>query len=446
MRICELLSTRIQDINLRERKILIFESAKNRIGRVVYLSEDARVALRKWIKIRNQKTDYLFYGHRGRPLSYEAARSVFKKYSDKADLSQKRYTLHCLRHTFASELLSAGMPLESLQYLMGHSSIVVTRRYARLTNIALEKDYFVAMQKIERGKQMDSMEMILKFSTFMKRRSYSRCTIKTYTSNIKNFCEWLDVRIDKVTSEVVYEYLGFVHNRRLNPKSINCILTGLRKFYDFLYYEEKIKIINPVKPEYRQREPKPLPRFLRDKEIEILIDSIKSKRDRAMCMLMLRCGLRAGEVAKLTLRAIDFERRRIFVLNGKGPKDRIVYFSDDTYKAIKDYLKVRPSTCVKRLFLVEKGLYKGKPISLRGIQKRIEYYAKKAGLPATCHRLRHTMATQLLNADAMLVSVQELLGHNNIISTQRYCKVSNEKVRRDYFKAMALVMMKNLNA
>jgi len=151
MRICELLSTKIQEINLRERKILIFESAKNRIGRVVYLSEDARVALRRWIKIRNQKTDYLLYGHRGCPLSYEAARSVFKKYLDKAGLSGKGYTLHCLRHTFASELLSAGMPIESLQYLMGHSSIVVTRRYAKLSNVALERDYFKAIQKIEKG-------------------------------------------------------------------------------------------------------------------------------------------------------------------------------------------------------------------------------------------------------------------------------------------------------
>jgi site-specific recombinase XerD len=290
---------------------------------------------------------------------------------------------------------------------------------------------------------MDYMEMIMKFSTFMKRRSYSICTIKTYTSNIKNLCKWLEVQIDKVTPEVVYEYLGYVHNRRLNPKSINCILTGLRKFYDFLYYEEKIKVINPVKPEYRQREPKPLPRFLRDEEIDILIDFIKSKRDRAMCMLMLRCGLRVGEVAQLTLRAIDFERRRILVFNGKGPKDRIVYFSNDTYEAIQDYLKVRPSTRVKRLFLVERGLYRGKPISLRGIQKRLEGYAKKTGLTVSCHRLRHTMATQLLNADAMLVSVQELLGHNNIMSTQRYCKVSNEKVRRDYFKAMELVMQKS---
>ena len=290
---------------------------------------------------------------------------------------------------------------------------------------------------------MESVELIMKFSTFTRRRSYSNCTIKNYTSNIKNFCEWLEIQIDKVTSEVVYEYLGYVHNRRLNPKSINCILTGLRKFYDFLYYEEKIKIINPVKPDYRQREPKPIPRFLRDEEIKILIHSIKSKRDRAMFMLMLRCGLRVGEAAKLTLRAIDFERRRIFVFNGKGPKDRIVYFSNDTYEAIKDYLKVRPSTHAKRLFLVEKGLYKGKPLSLRGIQKRIEYYAKKTGLIVSCHRLRHTMATQLLNADAMLVSVQELLGHNSITSTQRYCKVSNEKVRRDYFKSIELVMNRN---
>jgi site-specific recombinase XerD len=255
----------------------------------------------------------------------------------------------------------------------------------------------------------------------------------------------VDIQLDKVISKDVYEYLGYLHNRRINPKSINCYLKALSKFYDFLYYEEKIKILNPVKPDYRQREPKPIPRFLRDEEIEILIESIKSKRDRAMFMLMLRCGLRVGEVANITLRAIDFEHRRIFVFNGKGPKDRIVYFSDDTHEAIKNYLKVRPSTRVRRLFLVEKGLYKGKPISLRGIQKRIEYYAKKIELTVSCHRLRHTMATQLLNADAMLVSVQELLGHNNIISTQRYCKVSNEKVRRDYFKAMELVMKRNAN-
>jgi site-specific recombinase XerD len=277
----------------------------------------------------------------------------------------------------------------------------------------------------------------------MKRRSYSKCTIKSYANSLKQFFVWLDIPIDEVIPEDIYEYLGYLHNRRLKPKTINSILVALRRFYDFLYYEEKIEIINPVKQEYRQREPKPIPRFLRDEEIDMLTSSISKRRDKAMCMLMLRCGLRVSEVAELTVLAIDFKRSRIFIVNGKGPKDRIVYFSEDTYNAIQDYLKVRPPTRVQRLFLVEKGPYKGRPISIRGIQKRFEYYARNIGVDLTCHRLRHTMATQLLNADAMLASVQELLGHESIISTQRYCKVSNEKVRRDYFKAMEIAMRRN---
>ena len=100
------------------------------------------------------------------------------------------------------------------------------------------------------------------------------------------------------------------------------------------------------------------------------------------------------------------------------------------------YLKLRSHRRVKKVFLVEKGDYKGQPISVRGIQKRMEYYAKKTGLKISCHCLRHTMATQLLNADAEVESIQDLLGHNWITTTQRYCQVSNMKVKRDYFNAM----------
>jgi site-specific recombinase XerD len=99
-----------------------------------------------------------------------------------------------------------------------------------------------------------------------------------------------------------------------------------------------------------------------------------------------------------------------------------------------------PLYVTKKLFLVEKGTYRGKPISVRGIQKRMEYYAKKAGLKISCHQLRHTMATQLLNADADLVTIQDLLGHTRIKTTQRYCKISNLKVQRDYFNAMEVVI------
>ena len=104
------------------------------------------------------------------------------------------------------------------------------------------------------------------------------------------------------------------------------------------------------------------------------------------------------------------------------------------------WIKLRLSLRVKKIFLVQKGTHKGKPLSVRGIQKRMEYYAKKAGLPVSCHQLRHTMATQLLNADADLVSIQDLLGHSRIKTTQRYCRVSNLKVQRDYFKAIEEVI------
>jgi site-specific recombinase XerD len=155
---------------------------------------------------------------------------------------------------------------------------------------------------------------------------------------------------------------------------------------------------------------------------------------------MLRGGLRVEEVANLTIGAMDLKRRKIIVEQGKGGKGRVVYFSNDAFDALVHYLRVRPSSRVKKLFLVEKGPYYGRAISVRGIQKRMEYYARKAGLKVSCHQLRHTMATQLLNADADLVTIQDLLGHSRIKTTQRYCKVSNLKVQRDYFKAMEVVM------
>ena len=151
MRISELLALRLEDISLRKRTVTIHESAKTRNGRITYLGEDACKAVRKWMKARKANTKFLLYARGETSMSYSTARSSFASCLRKAHLVRKGYTLHSLRHTFASELLCAGMPLESLQILMGHSDIEVTRRYARLTDKALEKDYFEAMKIIERG-------------------------------------------------------------------------------------------------------------------------------------------------------------------------------------------------------------------------------------------------------------------------------------------------------
>jgi integrase/recombinase XerD len=151
MRIGELLNTLVRDVNLKERKIEIWEAQKNRVGRVVYFSDDALGALKAWLKIRDPKKELIFYAMGRDAMSYSAARAMFCKYLNKAGLSHKSYTLHCLRHSNASSLLNAGIPLECLKELLGHNSVEVTRRYARLTNATREKEYFKAMSKIERG-------------------------------------------------------------------------------------------------------------------------------------------------------------------------------------------------------------------------------------------------------------------------------------------------------
>lgn len=151
MRVGELLNTKLRDLNLREKHIEIVEARKNRTGRVVYLSKDACRALRKWLKLRNPQTQYLFYGRGGHALTYAAARCIFVKYMDRAGLSPKGHTLHSLRHTCATELLNAGMRLESLQALLGHQCVEMTLRYGRLTDNTRREQYYKAMEIIERG-------------------------------------------------------------------------------------------------------------------------------------------------------------------------------------------------------------------------------------------------------------------------------------------------------
>jgi integrase/recombinase XerC/integrase/recombinase XerD len=151
IRIGEALGLVMSDIDLREKKVQLMEGEKNNRGRVVYLSRDAYFALKRWLAIRNKEERFVFYGQGPGQLSYSAARSRFVKYIKKARLDHKGYTVHCLRHTCASELLNAGMRLEVLQQLLGHEDIEMTRRYARLTDKTREEEYFRAMAIIEKG-------------------------------------------------------------------------------------------------------------------------------------------------------------------------------------------------------------------------------------------------------------------------------------------------------
>ncbi len=278
----------------------------------------------------------------------------------------------------------------------------------------------------------------------MKRRNCSPNTVKNYLNAVRGFVIWLDVPLEGVTHRTVSGYIDYLMRKRLKPKTINCHVNRISQFYHYLREEENVALVHPVRTNHLLKMSRPLPRHLRDEQVEDFFKVVKGHRDKAIFMLMLRCGLRVEEVANLSVGVVDFKQRKILIEDGKGSKDRIVYMSNDALQALVSYLEVRSSSKSRKVFLVEKGLCTGHPISIRGIQKRMEYYARKARLRVSCHSLRHTMATQLLNADAELVTIQDLLGHCNVKTTQRYCRISNLKVQRDYFNAMEVIRLRTV--
>jgi len=286
------------------------------------------------------------------------------------------------------------------------------------------------------------METIDRYRRYLKRRNFSPHTVKNYLHRLSLFTAWLPLPLTEVTRNEIGRYIDHLLAKRVAPKTATCHLQTIRLFYEYLITEEQMTITNPI-TKVSIRLPKPLPRHLKDDQAHKFLSIITDARDRAMCMLMLRSGLRVEEVSRLTVDAIDFGRNRLFVAQGKGGKDRVVYVSKDARAALEAYLTTRASKA-RRVFLVQKGPLTGTPLSVRGIQKRIEYYARESKVNVSCHRLRHTMATQLLNADADISTIQDLLGHTHITTTQRYCSVSNAKAQRDYDKAIELVIQRTV--
>jgi site-specific recombinase XerC len=158
-------------------------------------------------------------------------------------------------------------------------------------------------------------------------------------------------------------------------------------------------------------------------------------------LLILRAGLRVGEVQHLEIVHCLFaeharQRSRLKVL-GKGRRERIVYLAADAEGALLDWLAVRPTVAHPRVFTNRFGA----PITVTGIQLQIVAYGRRAGVPLTCHRLRHTFARQLIEVSTPVTTVQRLLGHCSLRSTQRYLSLADPIVHRDYDAAMRRLLI-----
>lgn len=267
-------------------------------------------------------------------------------------------------------------------------------------------------------------------------KNYSPHTILNYRIDLVNFLEYIDkTPIQDVDYQLLRTYLAHLRTFDHKPRTLSRKLSSLRSFFKYLFREGVIKN-SPATLLMSPKLDKPLPKFLTEKEMELFIESpntktLSGKRDRAILETLYSTGIRVSELVGLNIISVDLIGN-VAKVSGKGKKERLVPIGNKAVSAIKDYLDHRPDT-PQALFLNKNGTR----LTARGVFNITDKYIKIAcgSKEISPHVLRHSFATHLLNRGADLRSVQELLGHVNLSTTQIYTHVSTDKLKKVYDKA-----------
>jgi integrase/recombinase XerD len=272
-----------------------------------------------------------------------------------------------------------------------------------------------------------------RFVNWVRRRNPNAHTWRDYRADLKQFAAVVGDRPPEVvTFHDVDRFVAQQVARDLQPSTVNRRLAAIISFYIFLADDDP-KLVCPVLPHrHGLKERQRLPRPVQEDDLRRFFDAIDDCRDRAMFLLMLRCGLRISEVANLQLADLYLEEQPPrLVAHGKGSKERSVYLSPQAERALRAYLAERRPTPSDYVFLS----YLGDGMSTTAIHKRLMVYRKEAGVSLTAHRLRHSFANDLLTADTPVTSIQKLLGHCWLETTQVYVDANDRQVQADYYAA-----------
>lgn len=267
-------------------------------------------------------------------------------------------------------------------------------------------------------------------------RQLSKNTIDGYKKDLINFFEYTNKRYKDIKRSDITNYISNL-SKNLNSKSVNRHIVSIRNYFKFLLRNGYINE-NPCDDIVGLKMPKTVPHVLSEENIDKLLDievvDAKSSRNKAMLELMYSCGLRVSELLNLKLNDIDFSMN-IVKCFGKGSKERIVPLSDMATSYLKEYIDLYRITLLKNnrsdiLFLN----IRGSSLSRQGFFKILKELAREKGInkDLSPHTIRHSFATHLINHGADLRSVQTMLGHENIKTTQIYTHISNNYKKEKY--------------
>lgn len=261
-------------------------------------------------------------------------------------------------------------------------------------------------------------------------------------------CEQCSVReLADIKRQHLFDYI----DQRLSAGyAISGINADIRYFHSFLNFlkEQGCEVPQALLRIPGLKQPDSLPKFLTDEQVRLLCNEFESRvtlaqgfrqkrdalLDRAAFYLLWQSGLRMGEVEELRLEDLDLEHRRFIVRQSKSLKDRTVFMTDATVQAVQEYLAARGPGPTDHVFL-----YRNQPLCKDLARARIKEAGKRVGVKVYPHRLRHTAATQLLNAGCRVTSIQKFLGHKELSTTMIYARVHDQTVADDYYAAMSQI-------
>lgn len=456
---------------------------KGRKERIVWITPYWYAVLSVWLTQRPQvESDHLFLNQHHRPLSVSGIQYCLKQYCDRAGVG---LSCHQLRHTFARRLAEQSMPIESISKLLGHAQVATTQRYTAGADPGLREAFLATMTRLEQASAPASAPVVSVPATSAQREVADLQALEKSLDRLTTLPDWLrpivqdyirrrwrnwqphraPENVEKLTGKLLQTWQGLLKENRLHGWSdlqrshvetwlaarsaaglspatcahdlsilFSCLRFALDQ--DLPVAANIFRIPAPLRP-------KLLPRYLPPDQYQSLLkavfehttdDTPKAALNRAWFLTLAHTGIRSSELLNLRLTDLDFSNRRLFIRGGKSGHERVVYLTPVLIGALAHYLTQRPDTTDDHLWIDE-----DRPLSRVKLRSRFQRWAQAAQVPATPHRLRHTLATQLINNGMALNSVAKLLGHSTLDMAQHYARLYEHTVKEQFEAAVTLI-------
>lgn len=462
---------------------------KGQKERIVYLNQETLSILQAWLTVRPQVSHrLLFVNDRHQPLRANGVQWLLRAYGEKLGL---HLTPHRLRHTFARQLIEAQMPVESLASLMGHAQISTTQIYLVGADPATRQTYEQAMQRLENAVTKPPRESPPSSTSGDSAKAKSVRPVEPRYPAIPDGTTWA-TDLPKAIRQACLAHIQRIlpHWRpRYRATNVRLVMWSFEKFFRFVLKRHAIATVceltaddlrayidhlqarglkagsvrtnmhyplalvrhlndqgEPVAPALLrvERPPlsAPLPRALSEADAQRLELQVRgwltqgtpeAARQAACYFLLAHTGIRTCELLDVRQEDVDLEQRRLWIRHGKRERERVVYLTETATRAVRQYLDCCPHP-KQALLLVDD---QGDPLSAAWLRTQIHQLGQAVGVPTvTPHRLRHTLATRLINQGVPITTLQKLLGHRFLSTTQIYARVYDATVERDYRLAM----------